>query len=248
MDKPRLPAGLVPPPDRSPQGSALVLFSGGQDSTTCLLWARAWFEQVHAVAFDYGQRHAVELEQASAIAARLGVPLTLLPLTLPSAGQSSLTNATLSLPTELVGEAGLEPSRISELPSTFVPGRNLFFLTSAGALAYTLGVGDLVTGVCQTDYSGYPDCRAPFVAAAQQALSLAMDRPFTLHTPLMALDKAQTWLLAEALGGLELVVEASHTCYAGDRATRHAWGYGCGQCAACQLRARGYHQAFPERV
>jgi len=247
VDKPALPVGLVPPPDRSPQGSALVLFSGGQDSTTCLLWARAWFERVHAVAFDYGQRHAVELEQARSIAGRLGVHITLLPLTLPSAGQSSLTNANLPLPTDQVPAQGaLELA--SHAPSTFVPGRNLFFLTSAGALAYTLGITDIVTGVCQTDYSGYPDCRAPFVRAAEQALRLAMERPFVLHTPLMALDKAQTWLLAEALGGLELVVEASHTCYAGDRSTRHAWGYGCGQCAACQLRARGYKQAFADRL
>jgi 7-cyano-7-deazaguanine synthase len=125
-----------------------------------------------------------------------------------------------------------------------VPGRNLFFFTAAGALAYSLGITHIVAGVCQTDYSGYPDCREPFVRAAEQALSLAMDRPFTVHTPLMHLDKAQTWLLAQDLGGLDLVIEQSHTCYAGDRITRHAWGYGCGQCAACQLRARGYQQAF----
>ncbi len=243
MHNPLPPSSL--PADSSPYRAqaALVLFSGGQDSTTCLLWAQRRFAHVHAVAFYYGQRHSIELTQAELIARTLGVPLTRLALTLPDLAHNSLTNAALALPTDAIPPLD-STEAAPHAPSTFVPGRNLFFFTAAGALAYSLGITHIVAGVCQTDYSGYPDCREPFVRAAEQALSLAMERPFTIHTPLMHLDKAQTWLLARELGGLDLVVEHSHTCYAGDRITRHAWGYGCGQCAACQLRARGYQQAF----
>ena len=222
--------------------TALLLFSGGQDSTTCLAWALDRFERVETLGFDYGQRHRVELEVRPRIldaiqrdfphwAGRLG-PDHLLDLGV--LGQVSET--ALTRDTEIA-------MRDDGLPNTFVPGRNLLFLTLAAALAYRRGARHIVTGVCETDYSGYPDCRADTIKAMPVALNLGMATRFVLHTPLMWADKAETWRMAAALGGdrlVELIREGTHSCYQGDHATRHNWGYGCGQCPACELRAAGY--------
>lgn len=221
---------------------ALVLFSGGQDSTTCLAWALDRFARVETLGFDYGQRHRVELDQRAALraglarlkpdwAARLGEDHT---LALPVLGELSDTALTRDVAIE--AEAG-------GLPNTFVPGRNLVFLTFAAALAWRRGLKRIVGGMCETDFSGYPDCRDDTIKALQVALNLGMERRFVLETPLMWLDKADTWALADGLGGgelVELIVEDSHTCYLGERGARHAWGYGCGACPACDLRARGF--------
>jgi 7-cyano-7-deazaguanine synthase len=224
--------------------SALVLFSGGQDSTTCLAHALSRYERVETVAFDYRQRHSVELEarltvlgamrqEFPAWAAKLGEDHL---LDLAVLGQVSETSLTRDMAFKM--EQG-------GLPNTFVPGRNLLFLTLAAALAYRRGLEVIVTGVCETDYSGYPDCRDDTMKAMQLALSLGMDRRLLIETPLMWIDKADTWALAEQLGGkalVDLIVEHSHTCYLGDREHRHAWGWGCGSCPACELRARGYER------
>jgi 7-cyano-7-deazaguanine synthase len=224
---------------------ALVLFSGGQDSTTCLAWALAQperFDRVDCVAFDYGQRHRIELDCRRAVidalraqfppwAARLGDDLLIDLSVLRSLGDSALTS-----------ERAIE-LQANGLPSTFVPGRNLLFLTAAAALAYRQGAAVLVGGMCQTDYSGYPDCRDETIQAMQRALSLGLDQPLAIETPLMFIDKAATWALAERLGGAALVAlieEHTHTCYLGERGLRHAWGHGCGHCPACVLRARGH--------
>lgn len=224
------------------EAGALVLFSGGQDSATCLAWALDRFPHVETLGFDYGQRHRVELDRRAALragttaldpawAARLGDDHT---LALDALGQVSET--------ALTREAAIG-YEASGLPNTFVPGRNLVFLTFAAALAYRRGLRHVVGGMCETDYSGYPDCRDDTIKALQVALNLGMERRFVLHTPLMWLDKAQTWELAESLGGralVDLIVEESHTCYLGERGQRHPWGYGCGTCPACHLRADGY--------
>ncbi|MEO0714711.1 MAG: 7-cyano-7-deazaguanine synthase QueC [Pseudomonadota bacterium] len=221
---------------------ALVLFSGGQDSTACLAWALSRFESVETIGFDYRQRHAIELTCRDAIreslgsgfpdwANRLGPDHMLDAGVLAGLGETAMTHETEIAMTE----AGL--------PNTFVPGRNLLFLTLAGALAYRRGAGVLVGGMCETDFSGYPDCRRDTLNAQERALVLGMDRPLTIETPLMALDKAQTWALAHALGGdalVDLTIEHTHTCYLGDRTHRHDWGYGCGTCPACDLRAKGW--------
>lgn len=221
---------------------ALVLFSGGQDSATCLAWALDRFAHVETLGFDYGQRHRIELgcraglrdglvRIAPSWAGRLGDDHT---LGLDALGQVSETALTRD------SAIGFEASG---LPNTFVPGRNIVFLTFAAALAYRRGLRHIVGGMCETDYSGYPDCRDDTIKALQVALNLGMERRFVLHTPLMWLDKAQTWGLAEALGGralVDLIVEDSHTCYLGERGQRHAWGYGCGRCPACRLRADGF--------
>lgn len=215
---------------------AVVLFSGGQDSTTCLFWAKERFEGVTALFIHYGQRHAIEAEQARAIARLAETHLIEQELDLSGLwAANSLLDANEQLAVE---------TPQGKLPATFVPGRNLLFLTLAGILAYRLNAGHIVGGMCQTDYSGYPDCRQQFVQAAQQCLQFATDKGFIIHTPLMFLDKAQTWQLADSLGCLEIVRDLSHTCYAGDRTTQHPWGFGCGQCDACRLRARGWKEAF----
>jgi 7-cyano-7-deazaguanine synthase len=222
--------------------TALVLFSGGQDSTTCLAQALSKYERVETVAFDYGQRHSVELQARLQVlreiksqfpqwAHKLGEDHLLDLAVLGQVSESSLTRD-MAFKMESSG-----------LPNTFVPGRNLLFLTLAAALAYRRDLQVLVTGVCETDFSGYPDCRDDTMKAMQLALSLGMDKRFLIETPLMWIDKAATWALAHALGGqalVDLIVEHTHTCYLGDRTHRHAWGYGCGQCPACALRARGY--------
>ncbi|GAC1348574.1 MAG: 7-cyano-7-deazaguanine synthase QueC [Acetobacteraceae bacterium] len=222
---------------------ALVLFSGGQDSTACLAWALDRYDPVETIGFAYGQRHAIELTCRPPIRAalaarsphlgpnRLGPDLLLdLGPTLAALGDTALTAETEIA----MGAQGL--------PTTFVPGRNLLFLTYAAAHAYRRGLRRIVAGMCETDFSGYPDCRDDTVKAMQLALNLGLDRRFILETPLMWRDKAATWALADQLGILDLTIELTHTCYRGDRTHRHAWGHGCGTCPACTLRADGWHQ------
>ncbi len=220
--------------------SALVLFSAGQDSATCLAWALARFERVETIGFSYGQRHAVELAQRPILRALLahhaGGAVLGDDVVVDLAGYGAL------------GDSALTTDRAIEmaadgLPTTFVPGRNLVFLAVAAAHAYRRGIATLVGGMCETDDAGYPDCRRATLDAMQRALTLGLARPMTIETPLMALTKAGTWALAHELGGDALVadiVEHSHTCYKGDRDHRHAWGYGCGVCPACDLRAKGW--------
>jgi 7-cyano-7-deazaguanine synthase len=222
--------------------TALVLFSGGQDSTVCLAWALQRFAVVETIGFAYGQRHAVELEMRPRIRERMGA--------LDPGWRQRLRDdhvvridalAAIS-ETALTRDVAIEMGD-SGLPTTFVPGRNLVFLAFAGALAYRRGVRHLVAGMCETDFSGYPDCRDDTIKAMQVALGLGMDRRFVIHTPLMWIDKAATFGLAQELGGkplIELLVEETHTCYLGDRSRRHDWGYGCGDCPACRLRADGF--------
>ena len=228
--------------------TALVLFSGGQDSTVCLAWALERFGCVETVGFDYGQRHRIELEVRPRLRerlavlkpgwkARLGQDHTVTLEALSAISDSALTRATAI---ELADNG---------LPTTFVPGRNLIFFSFAGALAYRRGARHIVAGMCETDYSGYPDCRDDTIKAMQVALRLGMDKRLTIHTPLMWIDKAATFALAEEIAGqpfLDLVVEETHSCYLGDRTHRHDWGYGCGTCPACQLRAKGF-AAFMSR-
>lgn len=230
----------MPDPQRHTQ--ALVLFSGGQDSTTCLAHALQRYDHVETVGFDYGQRHHVELDARLNVlhhlraqfpdwSRKLGPDHVLDLAVLGAVSDTSLTRDT-----EFRMQA-------NGLPNTFVPGRNLLFLTLSAALAYRRGLSALVTGVCETDFSGYPDCRDDTMKAMQLALSLGMDHRFLVDTPLMWIDKADTWRLARDLGGdalVDLIVEHSHTCYLGDREHRHDWGWGCGTCPACALRARGW--------
>lgn len=230
---------LAPTPDTR---RALVLFSGGQDSTTCLAWALDRYAHVETVAFDYGQRHRIELD------ARLNVLRELragYPQWTAKLGEDHLLDLSVL---GQVGDTALTSDRQIEmqengLPNTFVPGRNLLFLTLAAALGYRRQLDVLVGGMCETDFSGYPDCRDDTIKAQQVALSLGLGSRVTIETPLMWRDKAQTWDLARALGGLalvDLIVEHSHTCYLGERGARHDWGYGCGTCPACELRAAGW--------
>ena len=222
--------------------TALVLFSGGQDSTACLAWALARYARVETLGFDYGQRHRIELDCRPRLREEVQRALPqwrdrlgddhLLDLAL--LGQ--ISDTALTRERDIALQAG-------GLPNTFVPARNLIFLTFAAALAYRRGVSVLVAGVCETDYSGYPDCRDNTLKAMQVALSLGLDSAMTVETPLMWLSKAQTWALCDALGGValtEAIIEHSHTCYLGERGARHAWGHGCGACPACQLRAQGF--------
>ena len=226
---------------------ALVLFSGGQDSATCLAWALEKFSAVETVGFDYGQRHRIELECRSELLARiveinptwkerLGADHT---LDLSVLGQISETGLTRDAEIAL---------REDGLPNTFVPGRNLLFFTLAAALAFRRKARHMIGGMCETDYSGYPDCRDDTLKALQVTLNLGMGSRSVIHTPLMWIDKAGTWALAQDLGGdllLDLITEHSHTCYLGERTVRHEWGYGCGTSPACELRAQGY-ESFRE--
>ena len=230
--------------------SALVLFSGGQDSTVCLAWALERFGSVETIGFHYGQRHAVELECRSRIRDALAKSF---PEWAPKLGEDHM--ADLGFLGQL-GDTALTAEREitfaeSGLPTTFVPGRNLIFYTAAAAVAYRRGIKHLVGGMCETDYSGYPDCRDDTLKALQVTLNLGMDQRFVIDTPLMWRDKAQTFALAEQLGGtafLDLVIEETHTCYLGDRKTRNPWGYGCGTCPACELRAAGYNRFQSSRA
>ena len=231
-------------------GKALVLFSGGQDSSIALAYALDKFDRVETLGFDYGQRHAAELGARAAIRRALGERFALLADklgedTLVDLGAlSALGDTAMTAATEIfIDETGL--------PTTFVPGRNLAFLVIAGALAFRRDAGVLVAGMCEADYSGYPDCRQDAIAAQEQALQLGMDATITVDTPLMTLTKADSWRLAESIGGVDLVDlinEHSHTCYLGVRAKRHAWGYGCGTCPACALRARGWDEYKAARL
>jgi 7-cyano-7-deazaguanine synthase len=227
---------------RPPADGALVLFSGGQDSAVCLAWALDRYPRVETVGFDYGQRHIVEMEARQRVRAGL---LDRFPQWRGGLGEDHVLDLRGF---GAVADSALTADRAIEmtergLPSTFVPGRNLVFLVYAAALADRRGLTALVGGMCETDYSGYPDCRRDTLDALQQALNLGMERPFRVETPLMRLTKARTWGLAAGLGGealVELIVEDSHTCYRGERGERRAWGYGCGRCPACELRAAGW--------
>lgn len=212
------------------QESALVLFSGGQDSTTCLFWAKNRFASVRTLCFSYGQKHALEVEMARKIAQKAGVPFQLLDV--PVIGQltnNSLTNSTVEMD---------EDKPVTSCPNTFVPGRNIFFLTFAAVVAQTHGIRNIVTGVSQTDFSGYPDCRDTFIRSMNTTLNLGMEEQFIIHTPLMWLDKMQTWQLADELGVFDLVRNETLTCYNG------IIGDGCGHCPACKLRKEGLDRYF----
>ena len=224
--------------------AALVLFSGGQDSTVCLAWALERYTRVETVGFDYGQRHRVELEARLAVLSRIG---SIRPdwaarlgsdhiIALPELGRISETALTRDAAIQMTA-AGL--------PSTFVPGRNLLFFTYAAALGYRRGIDVLVGGMCETDYSGYPDCRNETLQTLARAIGLGTDRSTLIQTPLMFVDKAATWVMTRELGGaplVDLIIEHTHTCYLGIRSRRHPWGYGCGKCPACHLRAKGWAQ------
>jgi 7-cyano-7-deazaguanine synthase len=233
------------------ESKALVLFSGGQDSATCLAWALDRYDYVETIGFSYEQRHAVELQCRDVVLGRIK---TLWPNWANRLGLDHMLD--LALLGQISETALTKDQEIgflaSGLPSTFVPGRNLLFLTFASAIAYRRGLAVLVGGMCETDYSGYPDCRDNTLKALQVAMSLGLDAPMVVETPLMWLDKAQTWRLAERLGGTELVELIrleTHTCYLGDRKNFHYWGYGCDQCPACELRRRGFDAyARPEVI
>jgi 7-cyano-7-deazaguanine synthase len=221
---------------------ALVLFSGGQDSATCLAWALDRFATVETIGFDYGQRHRVELEVRQDFLARLRIGFTSSAARLGEDHVVELGVLSAISETALTRDMAIAV-RDGGLPNTFVPGRNLLFFTVAAAVAYRRGIRHLVGGMCETDFSGYPDCRDDTLKALQVAIGLGLDRRFVIHTPLMWIDKAATWALADQLGGealVRLVVDATHTCYRGDRSHRHAWGVGCGECPACDLRRRGW--------
>ena len=222
--------------------SALVLYSGGQDSTVCLAHALSTFDHVETVGFSYGQRHDIELETRLSVLARLRGEFPDWdkrlgpdhPLELPTLGRISETSLTRSVAIEMAD---------SGLPNTFVPGRNLLFFIYAAALGYRRGITTLIGGMCETDYSGYPDCRNDTLQTLASSISLGIDKSFKIETPLMYVDKAGTWAMAEQLGGaalVDIILEATHTCYLGDREHRHPWGYGCGNCPACELRAKGW--------
>jgi 7-cyano-7-deazaguanine synthase len=224
--------------------SALVLFSGGQDSTVCLAWALERYARVETVGFDYRQRHRIELDCRLRVRAELRARF---PRWGERLGADHMLDAGVLAQ---LGDSALTSQRAIEwqsngLPNTFVPGRNLLFLTLAAALAHRRSASVLVGGMCETDYSGYPDCRDNTLKAMQVAISLGLDTPMTVETPLMWLNKAQTWALAQSLGAValvELIVEHTHTCYVGERRQRHAWGYGCGACPACELRRAGFER------
>ena len=228
---------------------ALVLFSGGQDSATCLAWALDRFEKVETIGFNYQQRHSIELECRKSFIEYLRGDF---PDWSDKLGEDHVLDISVLgniSDTAMTSEVAIEMQE-NGLPSTFVPGRNLLFLTFAGALAYRRGLKHLIGGMCETDYSGYPDCRDDTLKALQVALTLGMDNRFVIHTPLMWIDKAKTWELALNLGGhsfVDLILEETHTCYLGDRTSRHEWGYGCGSCPACELRRQGWERFQEQR-
>jgi 7-cyano-7-deazaguanine synthase len=221
--------------------AAVVCLSGGQDSTTCLYHALRRYDRVHAVSFDYGQRHRIELDCAAAIAAEAGVPQVVLPLgVFTQLGDGSLTNPAIESRFDATG-TGNDYAERRGLPSSFVPGRNIIFLGLAAAFGVPRGHETLVAGVCATDEAGYPDCRADFVESLVQTIRIGMDCPeFAIDAPLLHTTKAETWALAQELGVLEIVRTQTHTCYEGVRGELHEWGHGCGKCPACVTRARGF--------
>ena len=222
---------------------ALVLFSGGQDSTTCLAWALDRYEHVETIGFDYGQRHVIELECRQTV-------LKSLRSRFPHWARKLGTDHMLDLSvlgqisdTALTQDKAIAFNK-NGLPNTFVPGRNILFFTFAATVAYRRDLEVLVGGMCETDYSGYPDCRDNTLKSLQVAMSLGLDSPMVVETPLMWLDKAATWELAHELGGqalVELIQQDTHTCYKGDRSKQHDWGFGCGDCPACELRSNGFN-------
>ncbi len=225
----------------SPQ-TALVLFSGGQDSTVALAWALAHFVHVETIGFDYHQRHRIELDARKRVLARIGDVDSRWAARLGTDHVIGLEALSQVSPSALTRDRPIETGE-SGLPTSFVPGRNLLFFTFAAAAAYARGIKHLVGGMCETDFSGYPDCRDDALKALQVTLNLGMEARFVIDTPLMWIDKAATWALAHELGGqpfIDLIIEETHTCYQGDRTHRHSWGYGCGACPACELRAKGY--------
>jgi 7-cyano-7-deazaguanine synthase len=222
--------------------SALLLFSGGQDSATCLAWALSRYERVETVGFDYGQRHHVEMQARLEVRAAISATFPDWAARLGEDHVVDLSGYGAIAESALTADRAIE-MQANGLPSTFVPGRNLVFLTVASALAYRRGHGVMVGGMCETDYSGYPDCRRETIDAMQSALALGLDLPLQIETPLMWLDKAQSWALAHELGGdalVEIIRTVTHTCYRGERDELHEWGYGCGDCPACELRAQGW--------
>jgi len=227
-----------------PSDTALVLFSGGQDSTTCLAWALARYERVETIGFDYGQRHAIELTVRPTLLDKIRAQY---PQWAHKLGEDHMIDLSLIgkiSDTALTSNVEIA-MQANGLPNTFVPGRNLLFMTVAATVAYRRGLTVLVGGMCETDFSGYPDCRDDTMKALQVALNLGMATRLKVETPLMWLDKKQTWELAHSLGGaglVDLIRTGTHTCYLGERGALHAWGYGCGTCPACALRARGYEQ------
>jgi 7-cyano-7-deazaguanine synthase len=229
--------------------TALVLFSGGQDSTVCLAWALERFARVETLGFDYGQRHAIELSVRARLREHMAALNADWKTRLHDDHLVKLDTLAAISDTALTRETAIEIAD-SGLPTTFVPGRNLVFFCFAGALAYRRGARHLVAGMCETDYSGYPDCRDDTIKAMQVALTLGLDKRVTIHTPLMWVDKADTFAMAAQIGGeafLDLVIEDSHSCYLGDRTKRHDWGYGCGTCPACDLRAKGFAKFVKRR-
>ena len=224
--------------------SALVLHSGGQDSTTCLAWALSRFRRVETIGFDYGQRHFVELECRKVVLSEIRA---IFPKWAIKLGEDQVVSVGVLKDisdTALTRDVAIRMGENS-LPTTFVPGRNLLFLTIAAAVAYRRDIKVLVAGMCETDYSGYPDCRDDTIKALQATINLGMDKRFVIETPLMWINKAETWRLARELGGdplVELIKESTHTCYMGDRSKKHPWGYGCGTCPACELRSNGFKQ------
>lgn len=222
--------------------SALVLFSGGQDSATCLAWALDKYSRVETIGFNYGQRHSIELECRNQFISKIK---KLFPEWASKLGDDHMMDLSLLgqiSDTALTKEKAIQMES-SGLPNTFVPGRNLLFLTFAATVAYRRDLKAIIGGMCETDYSGYPDCRDDTIKALQVAISLGLDTRIVLETPLMWIDKAATWTVAQKLGGqvlLDLIQEDTHTCYMGDRSKRHEWGYGCGSCPACDLRRIGY--------
>jgi 7-cyano-7-deazaguanine synthase len=224
--------------------TCLVLFSGGQDSTLCLAWALERFSHVETLGLAYGQRHSVEMVQRPLIRAKL---LDAFPAWTPRLGEDHVLElaALGAISDTALTRASAFQTGAAGLPNTFVPGRNLLFFTYAAALAYPRGMRTLVGGMCETDYSGYPDCRNDTLQALAKAISLGFDRDFAIATPLMWIDKAGTWAMAQRLGGpplVELIVEHTHSCYTPERTLRHSWGYGCGHCPACGLRQRGWEK------
>ena len=230
------------PQNRPPAEAALVLFSGGQDSTVCLAWALQRYDRVETVGFDYGQRHGVEMQARERVRAEISARFPVWASRLGPDHRLDLRGFGAVADSALTADRAIEMTERG-LPSTFVPGRNLVFFVYAAALADRRGLSRMIGGMCETDYSGYPDCRRDTLDALQTALPLGMEQGFAIETPLMRLPKAQTWALAQTLGGqtlVELILEDTHTCYLGERGVRRPWGYGCGHCPACDLRRTGF--------
>ena len=238
-------------PARLQDQEAVVLFSGGQDSSTCLAWALQNFKCVKTIGFDYGQRHSAELACRLHIRQQMASLNTLWAERLSSDTVLPLDIYRHNVPTALTRDLPIEMHNSGNMPNTFVPGRNLIFILHTAVWAYPLPLRHIIMGVCESDYSGYPDCHDDTIKIMQASINLGMGTRFILHTPLMWCSKAETWKLAWQIGGdslVNLILEESHTCYLGDRSHRHIWGYGCGSCPACQLRAAGYEEYCRQKI